>query len=79
MPRFATKIENFSLFELGVNENALFKNISEIQSNVNLNGSGLTAMPNLRIITGNLTLGDNKISNLRNLETIQGQKIWWDK
>ena len=79
LSKFATKIDNFSLFDLGVNENELFKNVSEIQSDVNLNGSGLTAMPNLRMITGNLTLGDNKISNLRNLETIQGQKIWWDK
>ena len=76
---FSTKIEGFSLFELGVNENALFKNVSEIKSGVDLNGSGLTAMPNLRIINGNLKFGDNKISNLRNLEKLNNQKVWWDK
>ena len=76
---FSTKIEGFSLFELGVNENALFKNVSEIKSGVDLNGSGLTAMPNLRIINGKLKFGDNKISNLRNLEKLNNQKVWWDK
>ena len=79
LSKFSTSIKGFSLFDLGVNENDLFNNVSEIKNHMNLNGSTVTSMPNLRVIEYTLQLGDNKISNLRNLETVNGRKVWWDK
>lgn len=69
----------YTLFDLGVNENKLMQNVSQINSSIDLNGSALTAMPQLKVITGALTFGDNKISDLRNLEKINGKNITWDK
>lgn len=69
----------YTSFDLGVNENKLMKNVSQINSSINLNGSALTAMPQLKEIKGTLSFGDNKINDLRNLEKINGKNITWDK
>lgn len=69
----------YTLFDLGVNENKLMQNVSQINSSIDLNGSALTAMPQLKVITGALIFGDNKISDLRNLKKINGKNVTWDK
>lgn len=69
----------YTIAELGINENALMQNVSQISSEVNLEGSTLTALPKLRVITGSLKFGDNKISDLRTLESINGTKVSWAK
>ncbi len=76
---YKARINDCSLIELGVDENALMRNVSVVESDLNLEGSGLTALPNLRIIKGRLILGDNKISDLSGLESLNGKNIYWDK
>lgn len=69
----------YTLFDLGINENKLLENVSEIHSNLNLDGSSVNALPKLRVIKGSLKFGDNKVSDLRSLEELQGKKIFWEK
>ena len=69
----------YTLSDLGVNENKLMQNVTTIKSTVNLEGSKLTALPKLRVIHGSLSFGDNRVSDLRNLEKIGGKTITWDK
>jgi len=73
------KFGNYTLFDLGINEDKLMENVSEIHNDLNLDGSSLHALPKLRVIRGILTFGDNKISDLRSLEELYGKKIFWDK
>jgi len=70
---------SYTLRDLGVDENKLMSNVSEVCSDLNLSGSSITVLPNLRIIKGKLKLGDCHISDFRSLEEIQGHKIYWDK
>ena len=68
----------YTLFDLGVDENALMQNVSEVLSSLNLDGSSLTTLPKLRKIKGKIDLGDNKINDLRSLEMINGKKVYWE-
>jgi hypothetical protein len=80
LDKYVPKVNRqYSIFDLGVNEDELLRNVSKIESNLDLDGSSVTAMPNLKEINGRLTLGDNKIGDLRSLETLNGHKIYWDK
>ena len=69
----------YTLFDLGLDENKLMSNVSEIRSGVSLQGSSLTELPKLRQVTGKLSFDDCSIGDLRSLESIAGQKIYWDK
>ncbi len=73
------KYDKYTLFDLGINENKLLENVSEIHSDLNLDGSSVSTLPKLRLIRGSLTFGDNKVSDLRSLEELQGKKIFWDR
>ena len=68
----------YTLFDLGVDENALMQNVSEVSSSLNLDGSSLTSLKKLKKIAGKLNLGDNKINDLRSLEMINGKKVYWE-
>ena len=69
----------YSVFDLGINENFLFSNVSEVKGYMQLKNSALTKAPKLRQVTGKLDFGDNKVSDLRSLESIDGIKIEWVK
>ncbi len=68
----------YTLFDLGVDENELMKNVSEISSSLDLEGSSLTSLPKLRKIKGKINLGDNKLNDFRSLESINGKKVYWE-
>ena len=70
---------NYTLFDLGVNENFLMRNVKHITGDLNLKGSALTEAPRLTWVDGNIYFHDNKISDLRSLEKIYGKKVTWIK
>jgi len=70
----------YTLFDLGLNENELMANVSEINSaNVSLDGSSLTSLPKLRKVAGKLHFGDCAVGDLRSLELVDGKNVYWDK
>ncbi len=69
---------NYTIADLGIDENKLMKNVSRITGHLNLDGSGLTEMKNLRIVDGNITFGDSQISDLRSLERIGNHRVSWN-
>ena len=69
--------KQYSLFDLGVDENKLMQNVSEISSSINLEGSGLSMLPKLRKFGGYVEFKDCKISDLSSLEEINGKKVYW--
>ena len=68
---------SYTLFDLGISEDFIMKNVSEIYGNVNLNGSALKFIPKLRKVHGSISFYDCKLSDLRSLEDINGSKITW--
>ena len=73
------KNKPYTLFDLGVDENLLMKDVVQVIGDINLNGSALTSAPRLKQVSGRISFGDNKISDLRSLETIGGKKVYWEK
>ena len=71
--------DGYTLSELGIDENKLMSNVSEIRGQVNLDGSTLTEMKKLRKVTGSIKFGDNKINDLRALEELAGHPVTWIK
>lgn len=69
----------YTLFDLGIDENKLMSNVSEILSGLSLEGSSLTALPKLRKVHGKIDFKDCSLNDLRSLESINGLKIYWDK
>ena len=69
----------YTLFDLGINEDKLFENISEIKYGMNLDGSALKSAPKLKKVGYTISFGDNKANDLSGLEEINGKKISWDK
>ena len=67
----------FTIADLGIDEDKLMANVSEIEHDMNLDGSNLTEMKKLVKVGGVIKFGDNKISDVRNLEKVKGQKISW--
>ena len=72
------KGKNYTLFDLGINENLLFQNVSSIVGKSNFNGSALTSAPKIKKI-GEIDFGDSKISDLRSLEEFKNTKVSWIK
>ena len=69
----------YTLFDLGVDENLLMKDVVQVFGAMNLNGSTLTAVPKLKLVTGRIDFGDNKIADLRSLEQLNGKQVCWDR
>ena len=69
----------YSLYDLGINEDILFKNVSEVSQSLYLDGSALKVAPKLKKIGVSISFGDNKANDFRALEEINGKKISWDK
>jgi len=72
---------NYTLHDLGINENDLLSNVSCIEATygVDFTGSNLTALPKLKKITRIYDWGDCKITDLSSLEEIGNNKIYWEK
>ena len=69
----------YSLYDLGINEDILFKNVSEVSQSLYLDGSALKVAPKLKKVGVGITFGDNKANDFRALEEIDGKKVCWDK
>ena len=69
----------YTLFDLGINEDRLFENVSEIRFGMGLEGSALKSAPKLKKVGYTISFGDNKANDLSGLEEINGKKISWDK
>ena len=73
---------DYTLHDLGIDENKLMQNVIELggdYSTIRLDGSALTALPNLVKIKGRIDLGDCRTSDLSSLEEYHGVKIYWEK
>ncbi|MDR1168043.1 MAG: hypothetical protein LBK53_04020, partial [Heliobacteriaceae bacterium] len=68
----------YTAVELGINENRLLQNVSEIKGSATFEGSGATTLKNLKRIGGKFEFNDSRIEDVRNLEEINGRKINWD-
>lgn len=77
--RYNATVENqpYTLYDLGINEDLLFSNVSEIRGRMNLQNSTLTKTPKLKTIKIRLDFGDNKTVDFPALERIGNCKIEW--
>ena len=71
--------KSYSLSDLGIDENKLMENISVILCGMDLSGSMLTSAVKLRKVGKRIYFSDSKISDLRNLEILNGNDVFWDK
>lgn len=62
----------FSLEDVGINENKLFKTIKEIKGNADFDNSHVTSLGNLQTIGGDADFRNSQVISLGNLETIGG-------
>lgn len=58
--------------DLGIDENELFKNVTEIEGNADFFNSNLTSLYNLKKIYGNANFSNSKLKSLDNLGYIGG-------
>jgi hypothetical protein len=61
---------NFSCEDLGINENALLKDVVRIVENADFENSGVTDLSSLRSIGKNANFNNSKVTNLSSLESI---------
>ena len=70
---------NYFLFEdLGINENDLFKKISEIRGHAYFRKTGVTNLGSLNKILGDVNFADSQVRDLGKLETIEGSAFFSD-
>ena len=69
----------YSLYDLGINEDVLFENVSEVSRSMYLDGSALKTAPKLKKVGIRISFGDNKANDFRTLEEINGKKVSWDE
>lgn len=79
LPSYSAKIGDFTLTELGVDENALFANVSEIKGDADFSSSSLTNLGHLKKVGGKFIFEGSNINDIRNLAEINGIKILWNK
>lgn len=75
-------VGNLTLSDIGLSEGHLFKKVSKIHGNIDLDGSELKSLYNLKHIGGNLALMGSKLEDFGKLETIGGSLTFnevWDK
>ena len=71
--------DQYSVSDLGIDENELLSNVSRVRFGLQLNGSNVTEMKKLRKVGGNINFGDNKVSDLSSLEELAGHPVTWIK
>ena len=75
---YTSVLDDMTLNEYGIDENALLSNVSQIKGDANFKNSNVTELPNLKKVGGNMMFGNNEITDLKNLEEINKKKIKWD-
>ena len=70
-------LDQYTLNDLGINENDLLSNVSVIKGDANFQNSNATALPNLIEVGGKFTFDGSNISDIRNLKEINGYIIEW--
>lgn len=78
LSHYMADLEGFTLNDLGINENDLLSNVSQIAGNANFANSNATSIPRLRHVGGKFDFIGSKISDVRSLEEINGYKISWE-
>ena len=78
LSHYMAELEGFTLNDLGINENDLLSNVSQIAGNANFANSNATSIPRLRHVGGKFDFIGSKISDVRSLEEINGYKISWE-
>ena len=78
LSHYIADIEGFTLNDLGINENNILSNVSQIAGNANFANSNATSIPRLKHVGGNFDFIGSKISDVRSLEDINGYKISWE-
>lgn len=75
-------VGNLTLSDIGLSEGHLFKKVSKIHGNIDLDDSELKSLYNLKHIGGNLALMGSQLEDFGKLETIGGSLTFnevWDK
>ena len=75
-------VGNLTLSDIGLSEGHLFKKVSKVHGNIDLDDSELKSLYNLKHIGGNLALMGSKLEDFGKLETIGGSLTFnevWDK
>lgn len=63
---------NYTFQDLGISEDKLFENVSEIRGNADFNNSTLTKLKHIKIINGDADFCGSDIADLGDLEIIKG-------
>lgn len=72
-----TSLKSYTYAELGIDENTLMQNVSIIDGTLSIKGSKLTKMLNLKSVKS-ISAKDTKSIDLRNLEKVNGKRVYWD-
>jgi len=62
----------FTYADIGIDENELFKNVSEIKGNANFRNTALKSLNHLQAIYGNATFANSNLEDLGDLKLIKG-------
>lgn len=71
-------VKDFTLSELGIKENDLLMNVSEIFGDASFKNSNATVLPNLEYVRGKFIFDESNLSDVRKLKEINGYKINWE-
>ena len=78
LSHYKAQLGNFTLNDLGINENDLLANVSSISGDADFANSNATSIPKLQYVYGQFNFIGSNISDIRNLKEINGIKINWE-
>lgn len=77
LSHYNPNVGGFTLSELGVKENDLLANVSNITGDADFKNSNATSLPNLKEVGGKFIFDESNLSDVRSLKEINGYKIDW--
>ncbi|MCD8377934.1 MAG: hypothetical protein LUB59_04005, partial [Candidatus Gastranaerophilales bacterium] len=72
LSHYTPEINNFTFSDLGIKENDLLSNVSEITGDATFKNSNATALPKLQRVGGKFTFDESNIYDIRNMTEING-------
>ena len=78
LSHYKAQLDNFTLNDLGINENELLANVSSIKGDADFANSNATSIPKLQYVYGQFNFIGSNLSDIRSLKEINGYKINWE-
>ena len=78
LSHYKAQVDNFTLNDLGINENELLANVSSIKGDADFANSNATSLPKLQYVHGQFKFIGSSLSDIRSLKEINGYTINWE-